>query len=186
MVSKYISNPLLVNGLKFHLRPYFLVYVTDCENQKVSCYNCYTFSEYKIMTARDPYIADDWTNTHIHLSGGHNTKKIYNWPDDFNLDPMFLAKCTKSLTECNEMICNLLKSVHMEPYQESKAGIKIFCIDMMLDDNGNAWLIEINSQCGFSTGNNLLNGEEYSNRFSTLFFDWIIKSVIKPHFEVES
>ena len=57
---------------------------------------------------------------------------------------------------------------------------------MMLDDNGNAWLIEINSQCGFSTGNNLLNGEEYSNRFSTLFFDWIIKSVIKPHFEVES
>ena len=134
------------------------------------------------MTARDPYIAGDWSNTNIHLSGGHNTKKIYNWPDDFNLDPILLAKCTKSLNSCNVMICKLLTSVGMSSYVESNAGFKIFCIDMMLDDEGNAHLIEINSQCGFSTGNNLSNGKEYSNRFSNKFFDWIIESVIGPHF----
>ena len=136
------------------------------------------------MTARDPYIAGDWSNPHIHLSGGHNTKKIYKWPDDFNLDPILLKKCTKSLNDCNAIICKLLTSVHMEPYEESIAGFKIFCIDMMLDDTGHAWLIEINSQCGFSTGNNLTNGKEYSHDFSSKFFDWILNSVIKSHFKI--
>ena len=72
----------------------------------------------------------------------------------------------------------------MEPYEESIAGFKIFCIDMMLDDTGHAWLIEINSQCGFSTGNNLTNGKEYSHDFSSKFFDWILNSVIKSHFKI--
>jgi hypothetical protein len=77
MISEYIANPLLIRGKKFHLRVYFLLSV-------ISGITCCTVihNKYLILTAKLPYVAGDYLNDEIHLTGFHNTEKLYNYPED--------------------------------------------------------------------------------------------------------
>jgi len=77
IISEYISNPLLIEGRKFHLRAYFLLSVIS---GIVRC-TIFPMSTYKIRTAKLQYVHGDWSNADIHLTGGSFTDKRYNYVD---------------------------------------------------------------------------------------------------------
>jgi len=92
----------------------------------------------------------------------------------------------------------------LRPYPESKAGFQVVCADIMLNNEGRPYILEINRRCGFSYGTAYeaaAHGTAYeaaahiqeetlaaqkwkkmNHQFSLDFFNWVYKSVIYPHF----
>jgi len=70
-ISEYIQNPMTVDGKKFHLRVHFLLSVIN------GITRCIAHDELHIITAKEKYIAGDWSNSNIHMSGGKNTDHRY-------------------------------------------------------------------------------------------------------------
>ena len=171
---------MLIHSLKFHVRSYFIVYVNANSNSNSNSIYVDYYNEYRILTAAKPYEHANYNNTDIHLSDGHNTVKRYFWPEDFKeeYDTAFLHKCQTSINECNSMIIKLLKSVNLKPYSESNAGFEIYCADILLDANGKAWLLEINSKCGFGQYGEVDGWDAFNKKFSDKFFNWVLKTLI--------
>ena len=227
IVSKYIKNPLLWKGKKFHLRPFILVYYNALSDRAVgdafsdravgdafsnqatasqdqhtiplhSHYKrppaktgiqCFVYHTYhRVLTARQDYKQSDWLNSEIHLSGGKNTvTNTLNWPDGFDLPEELMIKCKHSLNKCIHEICTLIEEVYPKPYSESNSAFELFGPDIMIDDTGKAWLLEINKKCGFGR----LNIDEpelwdaYNKKRSLHFFSWVLNTVVIKYFGYE-
>lgn len=72
VVSRYIGNPLLINGLKFDLR----IYVT------VTCFNplrIYVYREGLARFATEMYTGDNLKNRFMHLTNYSVNKKNQNF-----------------------------------------------------------------------------------------------------------
>jgi len=79
VISKYISNPLLINGLKFDLRLYVLV--TSFDPLKIYIYN-----EGLVRFASEPYdISNIKQNVFAHLTNYSINKKSENFIQNKNL-----------------------------------------------------------------------------------------------------
>jgi hypothetical protein len=118
IISEYITNPLTIDGKKFHLRVYFLL------SSISGIIRCCSHNEYRILTAELPYIAGDWSNKKIHLSGGHYTKKRYIWPNDF--DSIINTTLKTNLEECKNVLCLAMASSNIKNYPESDAGYHLY------------------------------------------------------------
>ena len=180
IVSTYIRNPLLWKGKKFHLRPFILVYY---DGKQIHCFHKIY---HRVLTAHQEYKQSDWLNTDIHISGGKNTSEMIKWPDDFNLSKEMLATCNHSLNSCIKEICKMIEKILPKPYPESTSAFELFGPDIMLDETGHAWLLEINKKCGFGRLNNdnLELWDEYNKKLSQEFFSWILDTVVFKHFNV--
>jgi hypothetical protein len=147
MISKYITNSLLIKEKKFHLRVYFLLSV-------ISGITCCTVihNKYLILTAKLPYIASDYLNDEIHLTGFHNTDKLYNYPEDLQKEyPDHFITIENNLNKCNKVIAMALSIANIQHYSESYAGYHIYGLDIMITDDYHPYLLEINSKPGFNT-----------------------------------
>ena len=195
IISEYISNPLLIHGLKFHLRGYYLLYKGHCidiadnnSNMRLPAKTgvktgnsmCFSHTDYKILTASKPYKKGNYTDTDIHLTGGHTHHKRYFWYKDFlsTYDKPFLEKCQTELEACNKMICKLLSSVDIKPYPESKAGFEIYCADLLITDDARVYLLEINNRCGMGAAGQNEGKKEYLDTFSKKFFEWVLNHIL--------
>ena len=174
VICEYIANPLLIYGLKFNLRCYYLLYSKGKYN------NCYTHSDYQVLTASKPYVNNNYADTDIHLSGGYTHHKRYFWPTDFftMYNKSLLKICQSEINACNTMVCKLLSSVDIKSYSESKAGFKIFCADLLITDEGKVYLLEINTRCGMSPTGEENGKKEYLDQFSEHFFKWVLNIII--------
>ncbi len=73
VISRYIENPLLINGLKFDIRLYVLV--TSFEPLKIYIYN-----EGLVRFASEPYkLTDIKSNAYAHLTNYSINKKSENF-----------------------------------------------------------------------------------------------------------
>lgn len=73
MISKYIENPLLINGLKFDLRIYVLM--TSIEPLRIYIYN-----EGLVRFASEPYNLETVkSNVYAHLTNYSINKKSENF-----------------------------------------------------------------------------------------------------------
>jgi len=181
MVSEYITNPLLLDGKKFHLRVYFLLSVIS------GITKCVFYRQYRILTAKLNYIKEDWLNREIHLSGGHYTKQRYNYPEDLQKEyPDHFLTIEKNLNACNKTICMAMTMANVKNYSESYAGYHLYGADIMLTDNYHPYLLEINSKPGFSEYGENIGWEEYNKQFSYNFFSFILNSTVFPYFGIAS
>jgi len=179
MISEYITNPLLLEGKKFHLRVSFLLSVIS------GIIRCHVFPIYRIRTAKLPYIKDDWYNEEIHLSGGHNSKKLYYYPDDLQKEyPDHFDIIEKNLNACNKTICMAMVIANIQNYPESYAGYHIYGADIILTDDYYPYLLEINAKPGFGEYGNNAEWDEYNKYFSNKFFSFILNSTIFPLFGI--
>lgn len=203
IVSEYITNPMLSHKKKFHLRPYILLY----SNPLMGIKKAFTFSQYRIFTAKKHYHNIDgelspqeyYADEEIHMSGGHHTDRLL-FPSETDIPPHLVEIALKNLKKCTTAIENNFTSLNLRPYPESKAGFQIICADIMLDDKGTPYILEINRRCGFSYGmkyeedlsksdtteldSAAILWKKMNHQFSTEFFDWICQSVIFPHFNI--
>jgi len=211
-ISEYITNPMLSHKKKFHLRPYILLYA----NPEKGIKKAFTFSQYRIFTAKKPYhaaklsIDEYYADDEIHMSGGHHTDRLL-FPSETDIPHHLVEIALKKLKLCTTAIENNFTALDLRPYPESKSGFQIICADIMLDDKGTPYILEINRRCGFSYGmkydatdigvgdatsseaiaigvgkaaaSDTTHWKKMNHQFSTDFFDWVCQSVIFPHFE---
>jgi hypothetical protein len=82
IVSKYIKNPLLFGGKKFHLRVMTTVFVSKNNEKKL----VYMKDNINIWPARKKYIInkkEDYLDQDMNITGPATTEKVYKWPTDF-------------------------------------------------------------------------------------------------------
>uniref|UniRef100_A0A6C0I111 Tubulin-tyrosine ligase family protein n=1 Tax=viral metagenome TaxID=1070528 RepID=A0A6C0I111_9ZZZZ len=173
IVSKYITNPLLYKGKKFHLRMYITIFIDKNGNKKIK----YMPNYIKIITAKKQYVIRDkidYLDPEMNISGtGIGTNIIIFWDIDqchhlSESSVIFFNKCNKSIYAAIDSIP--LDSILLFP--EQSAGFYTYGGDIMLDDTGHAWILELNTYPG------CLVSEWWSsthNKFNKTFIDYLSK-----------
>ncbi|KAG4084290.1 TTL-domain-containing protein [Neocallimastix lanati (nom. inval.)] len=155
IVTRYISNPLLINGKKFDLRIYVLV--TGHNPLKIYLFNnCFA----RLATTNYDLDINDLDNVFKHLTNIHIGKK--NKERDSKLvmslkDIKTYLKDTYSLEfskiwdDVKDMVIKSLISVNKNEIEREKeypissnSLFHLYGLDVMIDDNSKSWLIEIN------------------------------------------
>ena len=177
IVSELINNPMLWyeddKAYKFHLRVYLAVYVSEGISRVFL--NKYT----KILTASKPYNTGS-TDNDVMLTGGSRTKYIRSWDKDAidHIDKKYdVNTCWQNIHNMCITIGNTIGCLVM-PYSESNSAYEVFGLDVMLDENMKAWLIEINDRVGYYD----VITNQISKSVSEIMFNWQLDEIIKPHF----
>ena len=148
-----LSNQKLLNGKKFYLKLFFLVYVSG------GITRCFIFDDFAVNIFEDFAVNKIKENNFINKD---------NLPDYINKD---------KLNKLIHTISNGMVNVGMKPYAESNAGFLIFSTRVLLTDNGDPYILNIY---------NIVYHTQYSNLFSTKYFNWIANNIIFPHFGISS
>lgn len=170
IVSKYIDNPLLFEGKKFHFRT--LIVITSWGKS-------FIYPEHFVYTAKLPYQQADYSKKDIHDTHFSSTDKDISFPRDF-----YGSYSDEDVTTIDNSLSNVLNRViqmmrgKVVSYEESKLSYEILGTDCMCDTNLNCWLIEVNTMPGLGT----ISSREDDRKFA----DWKYKTVIQPIQEIIS
>ena len=193
IVSEYLTTPLLWGGKKFHFRIYVCVYVSKkTGNRFVKVFNNSDYA-YKVFMAGSPFVADNYHDDSIHITGRKSTLKRHQWKivehDHHNHDDDFYFPKEDlptgiSFSDINKKIDTMFHELidphldQFEEYPECDAGFEIFGADVMLDHRGEPYVLEINAKIGYSEDYGEKEGsKEYHEKFSHDFFDYVINAI---------
>jgi hypothetical protein len=182
VISKYITNPLTVDGKKMHLRIYILLSIQS------EITRCYVFDEYRVYVAESQYKKDDWLNPKIHISGADSTKKRYTWPQDidqFKIGEQSGDKIPSNLihelNKCIKVLCMCMALSDIKKYSESDTGYHVYGADILLTDDNKVYILEVNKRPGFGWVKK--DPEEgYPYNYSYKYFSFILDTTVFPHF----
>lgn len=165
--QEYITNPLLIEEKKFHLR---IFYLYDASNKK-----CYILDKAKVLTAKDKYKKKDYYNKDIHDTHFKSTSKTYYFPDYFN---EFIDDYTINsiMDQIKTIFKEVSKVITAKCYKESKHCFHIFGGDIMITDNYKAKLIEINEKPSFK----MYVGEKED--YTHYYFENLMETIVDKHF----
>jgi hypothetical protein len=169
-LTEYITNPILYDGRKLHLRCYVLF--TYINNE----FNSYLFDIAEIFTAKEKYKNTDWNNKDIHDSHFKNSGISALFPNDAekHITPKFtntdIEIIFKNIREAISYVSKIaISSIYQ--YSNTKNTYEIFGIDVFVRDDLRVFIIEINSKfIGY-------DGAEF---MFEKYFKWIDDNVIKP------
>ncbi len=178
LINKYMTNPLLFNNKKFHLRLYYIIYINS-SNVIKSFLSKYGF----ILTAKNDYNSDPklYNDVDIHDSHFKSTKTDYLFPNNF----------IKEYGENNtqkvfNQILNIFKFIskiqanNIKLMPNSNNGYNIFGTDLLVDENFNVKLLELNKNTLLATKTNNIN-----HFFSNYLFGNIYNEIITEVFDTE-
>ena len=181
LVSKYIRNPMLIEGKKFHLRMYFMVCMRP--NNKS---DWFLFEEGKIITAELPYKDADYMNKKIHDTHFKSTKKNRLFPESRELG--ISDKEAKSIMQQMREVLRCAYDVykpHIASTRESKYGFEVFGCDFMVASDGGVKLLEINARHDYGVNDVKKESPEVYERFCGDFWEWVYKNAIDPIFSID-
>jgi glutathione synthase/RimK-type ligase-like ATP-grasp enzyme len=183
VMSRYIKNPLLFKGKKMHLRCYFMISIIN------NVFKSYLLETGKILTAKLPYIEDDYLNKDIHDSHVKSTECDYFFPED-----LIKHKSVQNMSEFYKImdkiriIFNIISKIGFttfEIYPNAKNAYEIYGADFIVtqntnnpdtNDNFNVYILEINdSYTGYSG-----KSEETKLKIGKLYSQWIHDCIINP------
>lgn len=177
VMQKYITNPLLFNGKKFHIRTYFFYYRYQDPISKNIIKKGYLYKLGNIWTARNKYVQGDYYNLSIHDSRGRNTEQAYFFPDDFSTyyGTDNAIKIFNDILQIHSYILHILNS---ECYPESKNCYEVFGGDIMITNDMKVKLIELNGNFGYLT----LKGDDKEHMYNILNESMInsVDKILKP------
>jgi len=179
LVSKYIRNPMLVEGKKFHLRMYFMVCMRP--NKKT---DWFLFEEGKIITAELPYKDADYKNKKIHDTHFKSTKKNRLFPESSDLE--IGDKEVKHILQQMREILRCAYDVyrpHVATTSESKYGFEIFGCDFIVTGDADVKLLEINARHDYGVDDIHKENPEVYERFCSDLCEWIYKNAVEPIFK---
>ena len=170
IASEYIHNPLLFHGLKYHLRMYLMITLKPLFRHHV-------FKMGKIITARKPYVDDNFDDNDIHDTHVGSTAHDYFFPNDN--DSSNIIQIRQQIEYICQNLAELIKE-KIKPYPESTSGFHVFGLDFMVDTDQHVFLIECNENPGYKNIDH--DGGEKYKQFIEKYFKWIYKYAIKPFF----
>lgn len=178
LISQYITNPILFQGHKCHIRTFLLSSIIN------NTFSTYMLDFGRIFIAKLPYKSSDYGNPDIHDTHMKSTPKDWFFPMDFtnaNLgrnDVTFeivyniFKQIRKIFTSVSEL---LSKSVGL--YDNVKNGFNIFGIDLMIRDDFTVVLIECNAEGTYKS-----KEPETHIKLEKLLFNWIDDVIFEPLF----
>jgi tubulin monoglycylase TTLL3/8 len=149
--QKYIENPLIIKGRKFDIRQWVLV--TDLDPLTIWLYD----TPYLRFGAED-YKPDDFSNLYSHLTNNSVVKYSKNFENSAIIGNMWEIKnfseylilkygqnVWKELQEkIKKIVISSMESVK-KVIKSRKNSFELYGYDIMIDEQLNAWLIEVNS-----------------------------------------
>lgn len=130
---EYVSDLLLFRERKFHLRVY--LFATTWGTFRV-------YPHYRIITARLPYVAGDWTNKDVHDTHLESTDADYFFQPGGDL---YIEKTDEQI----QAICaEIIRHLQPKPYPESKVAYEMLGLDFLVRANGDVVLLEVNTNAG--------------------------------------
>lgn len=153
VVQEYVQNPMLIKGYKSDIRMYVLV-------TSVTPFRCYLYSEVIARLSTKKYNLDQIDDVYSHLTNASinkknkaplseeelkilgrgakwDTKELMGYLDEEGYDTDKVWREIKRLVLCS--LLPLVGKVESDPHLYEVLGF-----DVMLDNNGKPWLIEIN------------------------------------------
>ena len=166
IVSKYITDILLFEGKKFHLRVYMLA---SSINGKFS-YKVFPFI--KLLTALKPYKNSDFNNKTIHDSHFDSTPRDYIYPYDLTgTMKEYYESIFFNIIKCLDIVAKILKP-HANPYKQAKNAFEIFGCDFLVRENLDVILMEINDKVAYDC-----KTAKKRHQLSTLLFTELINHI---------
>lgn len=168
IISKYVNNPLLINGLKFDMRLYVLVTSMDP-------WRIYLYKEGIARFASEPYSSQgSKTNRFSHLTNYSINKKHEKYIHNFNLETddegnkwsmSALCKYLESIgvdlnlmwSKIYDIIIKSFLCVDSHIYNGMKSSnaqkncFEVFGFDILLDSDLKPWVLEANLSPSFAT-----------------------------------
>ena len=176
VVQEYVAKPMLVDGLKFDLRLYVLVAdVQDSSEDDAGLMRLFLFREGLARFAVDSYeppSADNLKNVHMHLTNYSLNRKNENFKYDCDdasggdgskrtVSSVFeRLQSTGRIESADELWEDIEKLVArsmgvVQPILAGSRGrwsntcFQVLGMDVLLDESGQPWLIEINDHPSF-------------------------------------
>eukprot|EP00347_Sterkiella_histriomuscorum_P006608 403352121 len=152
IVQKYIKKPYLIDNLKFDLRIYVLV--TCCNPMKIFLYD-----EGLARFATSEYTLNNLDDTFVHLTNYAINKNSENFQENEEIDAQTGTK--RSLKSIFQTLLavqsELLHNYRMNQPQEKEGQLcfEILGFDILIDQRGKPWLLEVNQAPSFNTDTKL-------------------------------
>lgn len=189
--STYITNPLLCKGKKFHLRILIAPFLQKEKPPKVT----YMKKMITLKIAKSEYIIkskEDYLDPDMNISGGATNDELIIWDIDQCKD---LLRYSGEITyedffkKCNKSIHDAIHSIPLDSlslFHNQNAGYFIYGADIMLDDTGHAWILELNKRpqhIGKIISKYPKEFEiSYTKKYFSELFQWLLDDIILPYF----
>lgn len=167
-VSPYIRNPFLYQRRKFHLR--IAVLVTSWGTTAL-------YHRADGMVAKLPYIDADYSNKDIHDTHLSSTDFFFIFPEHF--DPEIRKRMQEGIKGIFDLITKAVKG-RVRSYPESEFGFDVLGLDIMFTPEGQAILIEINTNAGFNVIFESTNKNQYFQWYEEIN-KWIFDNTIAKY-----
>jgi len=171
IISEYVTNPMLFEGRKFHLRTYFLIATINGK------YKTHFYDLYELFTAEKQYNNNDFLDKDIHDTHFKSTPRDIQCPYDLEpeLQKIFNEYIYPKMQDCMLYISKMMEKYTI-PYPQSKNAFEVFGCDFLVKDNYDVVLMEINDKTGFT-----MHKIEKKIEFSKRYFDVINDLIIQPY-----
>jgi len=167
IISRYIEDPMLLDGRKFHLGILFGALVTD------NTVRTFMFKDGRIGIAKKAFVNNTYSDMSVHDS--HMTGEELLYPRDFP-KPDMVENINKQLINILSYVTKIM-APDFKHYDEAKAGYELFGCDFMVRKDGTVVLIEINFKPEFKN-----MSEKGSKWISDIIGNGMIDTVIEPYF----
>jgi hypothetical protein len=182
IASKYIINPYLFKGKKFHIRIHYMISYIE------GVFNSFLLDNGQIITSKYLYDIDKPFTKDKHDTHFKTTDDDYNYPQDLekydNIKENKTKIDIKQFHKYLRTICKTLSQILFSDkkpytYDTEKNGFKLFGIDIMIDaDTMKPILIECNIRPSYG-----FKYTENRAKFLNIFFKWINDVILEPTFK---
>lgn len=176
-ISKLITDLLLFNQRKFHLRVYFMIAILEGE------ISSFVLETTKILTAKKPYNLDLPLSKEVHDTHMDSSDADYFFPKDLDIPEndkttinLGIRKIAKYLTNILIGICNNKPRTLLFENQEN--GYHIFGMDILVSKDLEPILVECNERPGMST-----KKPSAMTFLSKTIYGWINETILEPLFK---
>lgn len=174
IATRYIRNPMLINDRKFNVRVMMVavIHSHDAVARGSPQKAVYMLRKCNITTSVLPYTDSDFANVNIHIThGAKPTDQVrYHFHKGYPGDAAAVDAAMDRMQQIlGDAILPLLDKINCFP--ESSAGYEILGADIVFDNTGRPFLIEINDVPGVSWLKMIPEGaREYSKAYLDFLF----------------
>jgi hypothetical protein len=174
IMSRYITDPLLWQGRKFHIRMYLLAVVLRGQART------HLWPEGKMFTGGKPYVNDHFGDDSIHDTHAKSTDGDLFFPADLARGGIAESeRLQQHIWEQMQEVMTCVSRVllpHARGYCESLHACEVFGLDFLVRSDGRIVLMEVNDKVGYAFNSPATSAVP----FSTKFFNWIRECVFAP------